>query len=202
MSGSPSAAWWLVNTWGPRVASTVRRVLVMATHGHATVEFHGPARVGPGFSLQLPGNGTFIVGRGVDFRRGFVCEISGGGRVVIGDGSVFTSHALVQCSTSIDIGRRCVFGQSVLIADGNHRFRDPDRHLLDQGYDFRPITIGDGAVVTSKCTVLASIGERALVAAHSVVTQPVPPFTLVGGAPAKVLEHFGRVTGGEGPVAP
>lgn len=177
-------------------------MVISATHGHATVEFRGPARLGPGFSLQLPDHGTFVVGHGVDFRRGFVCEISGSGRVVIGDGSVFTSHALVQCSTSIEIGRRCVFGQSVLIADGNHRYRNPNRHLLDQGYDFRPITIGDGAVVTSKCTVLAPIGERALVAAHSVVTRPVPAYTLVGGTPARVIEHFGPVQGGERPGAP
>ena len=165
---------------------------VSATHGHATVRFLGPVRLGPGFSLEMPDAGTFIVGAGVDFRRGFVCEISGSGRVVIGAGTIFTSHALVQCSTSIDIGRRCVFGQSVLIADGNHRYKDPDRHLLDQGYDFTPLRIADGAVVTSKCTVLSSIGERALVAAHSVVTRPVPAFTLVGGAPARVLEHFGH----------
>ena len=191
MSGTPSAAWRLRHRWGPRAASRLRQLAVTATHGHATVEFRGPVRLGPGFALEIPDAGTFVVGHGVDLRRGFVCEISGGGRVVIGDGTTFTSHALVQCSTTIEIGRRCVFGQSVLIADGNHRFRDHTRHLLDQGYDFRPIVVGDGAIVTSKCTVLAPIGERALVAAHSVVTRPVPPFTLVGGAPAEELEYFG-----------
>ena len=191
MTGTPNAAWRLQHRWAPRAASALRRVAVKVTHGHATVEFRGPARLGPGFSLNVPDAGTLVFGHGVDLRRGFVCEISGNGRVVIGDGSIFTSHALIQCSTSIEIGRRCVFAQSVLIADGNHRFRDPTVHMLEQGYNFRPVVVGDGAFVGSKCTVLASIGERAVVAAHSVVTRPVPAFTLVGGAPAKPLEYFG-----------
>ena len=62
-----------------------------------------------------------------------------------------------------DIGERCIFGSSTVIADGFHRFRDHSQHLLDQGYDFRPVTIGNGAVATSKCTITASVGERALV---------------------------------------
>ena len=190
MSGSPNVAWRLRHRVAPRLASNLRRLAITATHGHATVEFRGPVQLGPGFSLDIPDAGTFIVGSGVDFRRGFVCEISGNGRVTIGDGSVFTSHALVQCSTTIDIGRRCIFGQSVLIADGNHRYKDPTKHLLDQGYDFRPIVVGEGAVVTSKCTVLASVGERAVVAANSVVTRDVPAYTLVGGSPARVLRDL------------
>lgn len=183
--------WRLRYDLGGRWASHARRLAVIATHRHCRVEFRGPVRLGPGFALQIPGAGTFVVGAGVDFRRGFVCEISGGGQVTIGSGSVFTSHALIQCSTSIAIGERCIFGQATMIADGFHRFRDPDLHLLDQGYDFRPIVIGDGAVVTSKCTITAGIGERALIAAHSVVTKAVPAYCLAGGAPARVLEYFG-----------
>lgn len=183
--------------WGPRVASTLRRYTVTATHGHATVRFEGPVRLGPGFALDLPFDGTFVVGPGVEFRRGFVCEISGNGRVHIGAGSIFTRDVLVQCTTSIDIGRRCVFSQNVLLADGNHRYDDPSRHPLDQGYDFRPLTIGDGALVLAKSTVLAPLGERAVVAAHSVVTRPVAPYTLVGGAPARQLRDL-RVAPGPG----
>jgi acetyltransferase-like isoleucine patch superfamily enzyme len=141
--------------------------------------------------LDIPQSATFRTGPSCDFRRGFVCEVAPGGIVEIGPGSVFTSHALVQITTRLTIGRRCIFGQSVLIADGNHRFRDHTRHLLDQGYDLRPITIGDNAVVMSKCTILDSIGTGAVVGAHSVVTKPVPAYCLVVGSPARVVEYFG-----------
>jgi acetyltransferase-like isoleucine patch superfamily enzyme len=183
--------WHLRYRTGARIASELRRVSILLTHRHCTVEFRGPVRLGRGFTLAIPDRGTFIVGRGVDFRRGFRCEIEGDGRVEIGDGAAFTADALIQCSTTISIGNRCVFGQSVFIGDGNHEFRDWTKHLLDQGYNFRPITIEDGAIVMSKCTILNNLGRGAVVGAHSVVTKPIPAYCVAVGAPAKVVEYFG-----------
>jgi acetyltransferase-like isoleucine patch superfamily enzyme len=183
--------WELRYRYGAQLAWRARRALLEATHLHANLQFQGPVRLGPMCSLDIAGPGTLVVGPGVDFRRGFHCEISGDGRVEIGAGAIFTSYALVQCTTSIEIGERCVFGQNLLLADGNHRYGDPDKHLLDQGYDFRPVRIGAGAVVTSKCTILADIGEQSLIGANSVVTKPVPAFCLAVGAPAKVVQYFG-----------
>lgn len=82
-------------------------------------------------------------------------------------------------------------GQGCLVADGNHRFRDPDRPFLEQGYDFRPIRIGSGAVVHTNCTVINDIGDRAVIGANSIVTRPIPPYCLAYGTPAKVVEYFG-----------
>ena len=175
----------------PPMAWTLRRWGIAATHLHADVRIAPPVRLGPGFSLNIPQRATFVTGPTCDFRRGFVCEIGPGGVVEMGTGTVFTSYALVQISTSLTIGDRCVFGQSVMIADGNHRFRDHTRHLLDQGYDFRPIRIEDGAVVMSKCTIVASIGRGAVIGANSVVTRDIPAYCLAVGSPARVVEYFG-----------
>ena len=176
---------------GERLASRLRRLALLATNRHADVRIAKAVRLGPGFRLYMPEGGTFIVHPGCDFRRGFVCEISRGGRVEIGPGTIFTSNALVQISTSLTIGARCVFAQNVLIADGNHRWRDPDVHTLEQGYNFTPLEMGPGAFVFSKVTVLASLGERALVGGHSLVRSPVPAYSFAAGVPAKVLEYFG-----------
>lgn len=190
-SGLQFLPWKLRYYYGGRMGSTLRRLAIRATHTHCTVRFLGPLYIGPGFSLFIPGPGTLIVGAGVQFRRGFVCEISGGGRVEIGAHTTFTSHTLIQCSTSVTIGEHCDFGQATLIVDGNHRFRDPDRLLLEQGYDYRPITIGRGATVTTKCTIIANVGERAFIAANSVVTDDIPAYCLAAGSPARVREYFG-----------
>lgn len=183
--------WHLRYRSGSRLATFGRKLLIRMTHTHCRVEFLGPVRLGPGFALDIPDRGTFTVGPAVDFRRGFVCEISGDGRVTIGAGTTFTSNTLVQCTTSIDIGEHCNFGQSTQIVDGNHRFRDPDRPVREQGYDFRPIVIGDDVWVFGKSTVVHTIGERAIIGSNSVVTRPVPAFCLAAGAPAQVVEYFG-----------
>ena len=196
--------WYLRYDLGGRVLTKARVLGVLATHRHCRVEFRGPVRIGPGFRLDIPDQGTLIVGEGVEFRRGFACEISGKGRVVIGAGTVFTSNALIQCSTSIEIGRRCAFGQSTLIFDGVHRYTDPDRDWQDQGWDFHPITIGDGAGISDKCTVYSDIGERAMIASLSVVNRPIPPYTVAAGVPARVIRSFGPagVAAGNGDAHP
>jgi acetyltransferase-like isoleucine patch superfamily enzyme len=176
---------------GPRLMSSLRRRWVLLRHPHANVQIHPTAYLGPGFSLHVPGPGTFVVGPAVEFRRGFRCEIEGTGRVTIGAQTRFTYYVLMQCSTTIEIGERCMFGQSTIVIDGNHRFRDITKPMLDQGYDYSPIRIEDDATITSKCTIIATIGKRAFIGANSVVTKPVPAYTVTVGAPARPIEYFG-----------
>ena len=176
---------------GRRAMSKLRQSWVIFRHPHADIRFGSNVYVGPGFSLDIPANGTFVAGDFTEFRRGFRAEIVGDGRITFGEGSVCTYYVLMQCTTSIDIGERCMFGQSSIVVDGNHRFRDLSRPMLAQGYDLTPITIADDAVVTSKCTIIADLGERAWIGANSVVTRPVPAFCVAGGVPAKVLDYFG-----------
>lgn len=164
------------------------------THRHATVRFGAGCHLGPGFSLWLPGGGAFVVGTGVQFRRNFVCEIGERGRVTIGDGCVFTYDTVIQCSTSVDIGPECYIGR-VLVADGNHRFRDPDLSLQAQGFDFRPIQIGAQTLITTNATVTHSIGRRCVIGAGAVVVDPIPDFSLAVGAPARVVEQYGPDVG-------
>lgn len=173
------------------LGSELRRLSVLATHMHCRVEFQGPVFIGPGFALTIPDSGTLIVGPNVEFRRNFVCEISQNGVVEIGAHTAFTNSAMVQCTTSVRIGDHCQFAQSALIVDGNHRFRDPYRSVSQQGYDFRPITIGRDVWVSAKVTIVANVGERAVIGANSVVTRDIPPYCLAVGVPARVREYFG-----------
>ena len=52
-----------------------------------------------------------------------------------------------------------------------------------------PIVIHDRVWIGPGVTILhnVTIGEGAVVAAGAVVTKNIPPFTLVGGIPAKVI---------------
>ncbi len=54
-------------------------------------------------------------------------------------------------------------------------------------------TIRRGAYLGLRCTVLAgvTVGEYAIVGAGALVTEDVPPYTLVVGVPARVVREFG-----------
>jgi len=194
-SGMRRLAQWLVY-WigyqrGPRLASWLRQRWVILRHPRADIRFGRDVYLGPRFSLFIPEEGSFIVGDGVEFRRDFRAEVSGKGRITIGSGTRCTYSVLMQCTTTIDVGRRCMFGQSTIVVDGQHRFRDLDKPMLEQGYDFSPIRIEDDATITTKCTIMADVGRRAFVGANSVVTRPIPACTVAVGAPARPIEFFG-----------
>lgn len=176
---------------GPRLMSSLRRRWVILRHPQANIRFGRNVYLGPRFSLFIPESGTFVVGDDVEFRRDFRAEVWGGGRIMIGSGSSFTYATVIQCTTTVDIGERCVFAQGVLLLDGQHRFRDLERPMLEQGYDFVALHIEDDAFVGAKSTVMASIGKRAVIGANSVVRNPIPPFTVAVGAPARPIEYFG-----------
>ena len=184
-------AWRLTYGRGRHLLSTLRKRWVVFSHPHADIRFGPRVYVGPGFSLDIPANGTFVAGPGCEFRRGFRAEIAGDGRITFGAGSVCTYYVLMQCTTSIDVGERCMFGQSTIVVDGQHRFRDLTRPMLEQGYDFTPIRIEDDATITTKCSIMAGVGRRAFVGANAVVSRPVPAYTVAVGAPARPVDYFG-----------
>jgi acetyltransferase-like isoleucine patch superfamily enzyme len=181
---------------GPLLMSRLRRRWVLFRNPHADIRFGQNVYLGPGFSLHMPYGGTFVVGDGVEFRRNFRAELAGpDARITIGNGCYFTYDVILACSTSIDIGERCGLGQSTFMADGSHRYRDLSKPFLDQGYDFRPLTIEDDVQVHSKCTIVASIGRRTVLGANAMVTKPLPPYSLAAGVPARVLDSFGPEAG-------
>jgi acetyltransferase-like isoleucine patch superfamily enzyme len=177
--------------YGPRLRSAIRKAWVRARHPHARIEFGRGVYLGPGFRLHMPSDGSLIVGDSVEFRSGCCVEIAPGATLKIGLGTRFTYNVVIQCGTTIEIGERCVFAHAVTIADGSHRFRDPTVPMLEQGFDFRPLSIGDDAAAMAKATVIASLGERAFVGAGAVVTRNIPAYSLAVGVPARPIHYFG-----------
>jgi len=69
----------------------------------------------------------------------------------------------------------------------------PLREILGEEYHvLKPVHIKRGAWLALNVVVLpgVTIGENSIVATNSVVMKDVPPYTIVGGAPAKVLKEI------------
>lgn len=147
--------------------------------------------IGPRCSLYVPGPATMRVGPNVEFRRGCHIELNLFSELTIGEGTRFTYNAVIQCVRSITIGKGCLIGTGTSIVDGKHAFRGQSARLEEHGLVYEPLTIGDDVLVNTKATITADVGTRAVIAAHAVVTRPIPPYTLAAGLPAKVVEHFG-----------
>ncbi len=138
---------------------------------------------------------------GIYLRRAFLCLVLNrcDRSAEIGFGTLF-SQAGARIDANVYVGPRCHLGlvhleRDVLVAAGvhipsgahTHHFDDPTTPIKDQGGARALVTIGAGAWIGSAAVVMADVGAGSIVAAGSVVTKPVPPNTIVGGVPAKVI---------------
>jgi len=66
------------------------------------------------------------------------------------------------------------------------------RRRTPRGAPAKPIRIGRNVWIGFDCVVLpgVTIGDGSIVGARSVVTQDVPPFTVVAGNPARVIRKI------------
>lgn len=169
----------------------LRRHMLRLRHRGVRLELPPSTRIGPGFALEAPGEATFICGPDVEFRRGCIVELIPGARLEIGAGTRFTYDCLIQAGVEVTIGSGCLFANGASVVDSRHRFRDPSRPMMEQGLEFNPVRIGDDVWVSSKATVAADVGDRAVIGAHAVVVRPVPAWTFAAGVPARAVETFG-----------
>jgi acetyltransferase-like isoleucine patch superfamily enzyme len=115
----------------------------------------------------------------------------------IGRDSLIGELNVLRGQGGIHIGDRVYTGPLVQILAVNHVFDDPARPVIEQGITAEGIVveddvwIGAGAIITDGVV----IGKGAVVAAGAVVTGDVPPHTVVGGVPARVLKAITPGTG-------
>ncbi len=110
----------------------------------------------------------------------------------IGRDSLIGELNVLRGQGGITIGDRVYTAPLVQLLAVNHVYGDPDRPMVDQGITAEGIVveddvwIGAGAIITDGVT----IGQGAVIAAGAVVTQNVPPHTVAGGVPARILKEI------------
>lgn len=109
-----------------------------------------------------------------------------GKNITIGKDVFINSGCHFQDQGGIEIGDGTLIGHNVVLATINHDL-DPSQKRKNH---YAPIKIGNSVWIGSNATVLSgvTIGDWSVVAAGAVVTKDVPPMTVVGGVPAKVLK--------------
>ena len=133
----------------------------------------------------MPAGGTFIVGPGVEFGPGYRSELGPGGRIEFGANARIGRGVIITCDTSVEIGEGVDLGADAYITDGSHRYRDPTKTFLEQGYDYRDVVIGAGARIERGCTLVHSVGAGAVVGPNSMVSKEIPAGAYAIGVPAK-----------------
>jgi acetyltransferase-like isoleucine patch superfamily enzyme len=129
------------------------------------------------------------IGENVLFGYGVRVSMGGSGTLTIGDNSYLGDRAHILCNRQVAIGRNCAISWEVLIMDypGYETGYDDEEPIIRAA----PVIVEDDVWIGCRSIVIKGvrIGTGAIVSAGSLVVKDVPPHTLVGGNPARILRE-------------
>jgi acetyltransferase-like isoleucine patch superfamily enzyme len=100
---------------------------------------------------------------------------------------------MIAAQELVEIGEHCMLANGCFVSDASHRYDDPDTPITWQGFESKgPTRIGDNCWLGAHAVVLSgvTIGERCVIGANSVVGKDVEPYSIVAGAPAKLIRRI------------
>lgn len=138
-------------------------------------------------SLEIHGGPLTRYGTGpYNLRYGAYIEIINRGHLTIGEGACNVGLT-IMCAKEITIGNGVRIGRNVSIRDwnGSHAI------INDRYVNHAPVHIEDHVWLCTGCSIMpgVTIGKGSIVAANATVTKDVPPYSLVGGSPAKIIKE-------------
>jgi acetyltransferase-like isoleucine patch superfamily enzyme len=190
-----------------RVPSINLHLIAQRAAGRSTCVKAGSAIISSGARIyNLSGGSERIRIGNRSIVQGELMTLAHGGQIKVGDWCYIGKGSRLWSGASIDIGDRVLIAHGVDIFDtlthpldaaGRHRQFQAiylKGHPTDLDLDDRPVRIGDDAWIGAGAFVLRGIqiGAGAIVAARSVVSRNVEPYTVVAGNPAKEIRRLLR----------
>lgn len=136
------------------------------------------------------------IGNNVSIQSNTIIECTGvirnlGEGIVIGNNVGIAQNCFIQVRGKVEIGNNVIFGPGVSVFSETHLYNDPQKFINEQGESRKGVKIGNGVWIASGAIILDGviIGDNSIIAAGSVVTKNVPPNTVYGGIPAKIIKE-------------
>ena len=114
--------------------------------------------------------------------------------ICVGDNVNFGIKPIIISELSrVDVGNNVMFGPEVVVVGGGHNIGVIGRFMIDvhekTGNEDLGVIIEDDVWVGTRAIILRGVrvGRGSVIGAGAVVTKSVPPYSIVGGNPARVL---------------
>lgn len=115
-------------------------------------------------------------------------------RIQIGDRVVINSFTHLGAMSRIVMGDDVGIASGVCIEDHHYEFAkaSAQRPLKKQPFRVADVILEDGCMIGEHAVILpgVTVGANSWVGANAVVTEDVPPYSIVAGVPAKVIRRM------------
>lgn len=117
------------------------------------------------------------------------CYFGSPKNIIIGENCSINNQCWIIGSGGIEIKNNVLIAPRVAFFTSNHNYQEKTVLIREQGYTFKKIIIEDDVWIGYGATILSGVTlhEGSVVAAGAVVVKDVPPYTIVGGVPAKEI---------------
>ena len=152
------------------------------TEGYVFLPRHYDISKGKGASFTI--GGFTWIGEGCAFR-------AHEGTLRIGRKCTFGGKNTINCYNHIEVGEENLWADNIYVVDFDHWFLDPGMSIRSQGIRKEHVVIGPNVWIGEKATILrgVTVGTGCVVGSMSLVLRDVPPYSVIGGVPAKVLKY-------------
>ncbi|HFI0229270.1 TPA: DapH/DapD/GlmU-related protein [Streptococcus suis] len=119
-------------------------------------------------------------------------------KIIIGSKCKFGDRVHISSCSEIKIGDHCLFASNILVTDnehGNYTMRNQDSPGTppdERPIKTTPVHIDDNCWIGENTVILPGtrIGKGSIIGANSVVKGEYPDFSMIVGAPAKVVKQY------------
>jgi maltose O-acetyltransferase len=126
-------------------------------------------------------------------RISYGTQLYGDGEIEIDEQTYFGENCFIQSQkpAKIKIGKYCAFAHNIHLRTSDYNKTKHFSEALESENLIRSIEIGDYVWVGANVYINGGlkIGSNSIIGANSVVTKDVPPNSIVGGVPARVIRY-------------
>jgi len=166
------------------------------------IQFGHKIKVGSGLNLMKYSTINALSYNGIEIGNNFtlgkyaIIECTGvlrnvGASLKIGNNVGINHYCFIGVRGDIEIGNNVIFGPRVNIFSENHNYSDLSVPIKNQGVTKGKTVVGNDVWIGANVSIMSgvNIGDGCIIAAGAVVTKDVPPYSIIGGVPAKIIKN-------------
>lgn len=173
--------------WKSRVSLVINTIRIW-TLFYRNIRIRGLVNIHRTTIVRGLDGGVIELGKRVTASRNSMIA-SVGGKLRIGDHTIFNTNNNIVCHELIDIGSDCMFGPNVCIYDHDHNF---GYEGIQEGFKTGQVIIEDKCWIGANVTILRNthIGKGCIIGAGAIIKGIIPDHSLVIGKHNVVIKSL------------
>lgn len=151
-----------------------------------------------GPAISLVGQKRISIGNRVRIYPGCRMETHDNGEIIINDDcSIAQNFHITSSELPLVIGAKTTILGNVFITNIDHEYKNIDQHIMEQPMITKRTEIGENCFIGFGAAIQAGtvLGKQCIVGSNAVVRGEFPDYSVIVGAPAKVVKQYNKETG-------